>query len=71
MLMALAAKHRPIRVLFVAEDGTLCRGRTLERPRVGEPTRLLVMRRRRLELVHARESEGRQPGTWHREGKAS
>jgi hypothetical protein len=61
----------PTRALFVGPDGTLHRARTLERPRAGAPTRLVVMRGRRLELVEAPYSERREPGTWHREERAS
>jgi hypothetical protein len=61
-----------IPALFVGEDGTLWRARTLERPRWdGQPTRLLVRRGRRLEVIAARYSERREPGTWHRLEAAS
>lgn len=62
----------PLRVLFVAEDGRLLRARTLEAPRAdGAPIQLVVARPGRLELVKARQSDRREPGTWHREERAS
>ena len=62
-----------IAVLYVDEDdGTLWRGRTIERPRFdASPTRILIMRRKRMEVLTAPYSERREPGTWHREGPAS
>jgi hypothetical protein len=59
-------------VYLVEEDGTLLRSRTLERPNYnGNPTTLLVGRGKRIDIVKAYYSEGRQPGTWHRVEPAS
>lgn len=54
------------RVVFVGPELELWRARTLERRIPGQPTKLLVSERGRLSILHARYSEGREPGTWHR-----
>ena len=54
------------RVVVVGPELELWQARTLERPILGQPTRLLVSGRGRLTLELARYSEGREPGTWHR-----
>lgn len=54
-----------VRVRYVGKDGAVWNARTLERPRLGEPTKLLVKVGARLELVHAHYSEQRAPETWH------
>jgi hypothetical protein len=56
------------RIVYVDHDGTLCRGRLLQRAfGLGflSLTRLMYARGARLSIVRARYSEARLPGTWH------
>lgn len=54
------------RVLYTDAGGTVRHARTLERPKLRGTTKLLVGSGARLELVEAKHSSDRKPGTWSR-----
>jgi hypothetical protein len=57
-----------VRVMYVDESGKLHGARTLEAPDFdGRPIKLLVTRRgARIEIIEAKYSKAREPGTWSR-----
>jgi len=59
------------RVVYIDVGGKEWQARTLERPKQGEPTKLLVKLGPTLQLMTARHSEEREPATWHRLPAAS
>jgi hypothetical protein len=54
------------RVVYIDALGKEWQARTLERPKPGEPTKLLVKLGPTLQVMTARHSDGREPATWHR-----
>lgn len=55
-----------VRVLYTDAGGTRRHARTLEPPKLRGTTKLLVGSGARLELVEAKHSSARKPGTWSR-----
>jgi hypothetical protein len=66
-----APRYRPERVVYVDAGGNEWSARTLERPREGEKTQLLVKLGKALTVMDVRHSEAREGGTWHRPAKPS
>jgi hypothetical protein len=66
-----AERYHPERVLYVDAGGKQWSARTLERPRAGATTKLLVKLGPTLQVMDVRHSEGREGGTWHREPRPS
>lgn len=63
--------HTPEPVIYVDVAGKRWNARTLERPRDGEPTRLLVMHGRSLCVMTVRRSDVHEGATWHYPPKPS
>jgi hypothetical protein len=66
-----AERYHPERVVYVDVGGREWSARTLERPRPGETTKLLVKLGKALTVMDVRHSEARVPATWHHEPKPS
>lgn len=66
-----AERYRPERVVYVDAGGREWSARTLQRPRSGETTKLLVKLGKALTVMDVRHSEAREGGTWHRPAKPS